>query len=141
MYAAFLKGVIRAAQLETGRSNPARVLWCKSPFGTIVLCPQQLALQNPIAAIPIFGSPLFCYLRCLAGHFNKDLQSASATMARGTRKMVHLWLELHREDSGQDLIEYALIATILSLSAVIGMGQLASSINREYRRIAEQLPQ
>ena len=55
--------------------------------------------------------------------------------------MVHLLLELHREDSGQDLIEYALIATILSLSAVIGMGQLASSINREYRRIAEQLPQ
>ncbi len=55
--------------------------------------------------------------------------------------MVHLLLELHREDSGQDLIEYALIAAIVSLSALTGMGRLASSINREYRRLAEGLPQ
>jgi Flp pilus assembly pilin Flp len=38
-------------------------------------------------------------------------------------------LQLHREDSGQDLIEYALIGALIGLSAVIGMGSIAKALN------------
>jgi Flp pilus assembly pilin Flp len=46
---------------------------------------------------------------------------------------------LHKEESGQDLIEYALIGLIVALGAISGMGSLASSINREFTKIAGKL--
>jgi len=46
---------------------------------------------------------------------------------------------LHREDSGQDLIEYALIAALIALGAVVGMGYVASSINNAFSTIGSQL--
>ena len=46
---------------------------------------------------------------------------------------------LHKEESGQDLIEYALIALIIALGALVGMGSLASSINAEFTKIAGYL--
>ncbi len=39
-------------------------------------------------------------------------------------------ISFHREDSGQDLVEYALLCALVALAAVIGMGTLAKSINR-----------
>jgi len=45
----------------------------------------------------------------------------------------------HKEDVGQDLIEYALIGLIVALGAIAGMGNLASSINVEFTKIASQL--
>ncbi|PYV28294.1 MAG: Flp family type IVb pilin, partial [Acidobacteria bacterium] len=36
---------------------------------------------------------------------------------------------LHREESGQDLIEYALLAALIALAATFGMGVVASDIN------------
>jgi len=45
----------------------------------------------------------------------------------------------HKEDVGQDLIEYALIGLIVALGAIAGMGNLASSINAEFTKIASQL--
>jgi pilus assembly protein Flp/PilA len=46
---------------------------------------------------------------------------------------------LHREDSGQDLIEYALIAALIALAAVVGMGALANGINSAFEGIASKL--
>ena len=46
---------------------------------------------------------------------------------------------LHRDESGQDLIEYALIGLIVALGAIAGMGTLASSINAEFSSIASHL--
>ena len=46
---------------------------------------------------------------------------------------------LHEEEAGQDLIEYALIGLIIALGALAGMGQLASSINAEFSKIATNL--
>ena len=53
--------------------------------------------------------------------------------------MLNLLKRLHQEDSGQDLIEYALIALIIALGAIAGMTSVASSINAEFNRIAELL--
>jgi Flp pilus assembly pilin Flp len=45
----------------------------------------------------------------------------------------------HREDSGQDLVEYALIGLIIALGALTGMGKIASSVNAEFTKIAGKL--
>ena len=47
--------------------------------------------------------------------------------------------KLWRDESGQDLIEYALIAALLALAAVVGMKSLATAINGEYGKISAQL--
>ncbi|MGA7462293.1 MAG: Flp family type IVb pilin [Candidatus Korobacteraceae bacterium] len=46
---------------------------------------------------------------------------------------------LHKEESGQDLIEYALIGLLVALGAIAGMGTLAKSINQEFTKIASSL--
>ncbi len=53
--------------------------------------------------------------------------------------MINFLKNLHKEESGQDLIEYALIGLLIALGAIIGMGQLASSINSEFTKIAADL--
>ena len=44
-----------------------------------------------------------------------------------------------KEESGQDLIEYALIGLIIALGALAGMGTVASSINAEFSKIGGEL--
>ena len=46
---------------------------------------------------------------------------------------------LHCEDSGQDLIEYALIAALLALSAVIGMGSVAKALNDIFSSVGDRI--
>lgn len=46
---------------------------------------------------------------------------------------------LHKDESGQDLIEYALIGLIIALGALAGMGTVASSLNAEFSKIASKL--
>ncbi len=46
---------------------------------------------------------------------------------------------LHKDESGQDLIEYALIGLIIALGALAGMGTVASSVNAEFSKIATKL--
>jgi pilus assembly protein Flp/PilA len=46
---------------------------------------------------------------------------------------------LHREDSGQDLIEYALVAALIALAAVVGMNQVANAINEAFISIGSKL--
>jgi len=53
--------------------------------------------------------------------------------------MLELLRVLHKEESGQDLIEYALIGLIIALGAIAGMGTVASSINAEYTKSAGKL--
>ncbi len=53
--------------------------------------------------------------------------------------MLALLKRLHKEESGQDLIEYALIAATISLVCVAGMGALATAINAEFTAIGGQL--
>ena len=46
---------------------------------------------------------------------------------------------LHEEDSGQDLIEYALLATLIALGAVIGIGTVAAAINNVFSSVAGKI--
>ena len=46
---------------------------------------------------------------------------------------------LHRDDSGQDLIEYALIAALIALGAILGMGYVATQINAAFSFIGSTL--
>jgi Flp pilus assembly pilin Flp len=46
---------------------------------------------------------------------------------------------LHKDESGQDLVEYALIGLIIALGALAGMGTVASSLNAEFSKIAGKL--
>jgi Flp pilus assembly pilin Flp len=53
--------------------------------------------------------------------------------------MMNMLKNLHKEESGQDLIEYALIGLLIALGAIAGMGTVASSINAEFTKIAGKL--
>ncbi len=42
---------------------------------------------------------------------------------------------LHNDESGQDLIEYALIAGLIALASVTTMGSLGAAINTAFTKI------
>jgi pilus assembly protein Flp/PilA len=47
--------------------------------------------------------------------------------------------QILREDSGQDLIEYALVAALIAFAAVVGMNNVASNINIAFSKIGSKL--
>lgn len=47
--------------------------------------------------------------------------------------------KLLKDESGQDLIEYALIAAVLGLAAVAGMTSLASNISNAFSAVGSKL--
>ncbi len=48
-------------------------------------------------------------------------------------------VRLHREDAGQDLIEYALIAALIALGAIAGMRYVAVAINSAFSSVGGRL--
>ncbi len=46
---------------------------------------------------------------------------------------------LHHDESGQDLIEYALVAALIAFAAVAGMNYVASEINNAFSKIGNKL--
>jgi pilus assembly protein Flp/PilA len=46
---------------------------------------------------------------------------------------------LLRDESGQDLIEYALVAAIIGLAAVAAMSSLASNISNAFSAVGSKL--
>jgi len=46
---------------------------------------------------------------------------------------------LHRDECGQDLIEYALLAALIALAATAGMGVVASDINNAFTIIGSRV--
>jgi pilus assembly protein Flp/PilA len=46
---------------------------------------------------------------------------------------------LHNDESGQDLIEYALVAALIAFGAVTTMGALATDINQAFSLIGSKL--
>ena len=53
--------------------------------------------------------------------------------------MINMLKNLHKEESGQDLIEYALVAIIIALGAVTAMGSLSTKLNSEFTHIGTKL--
>lgn len=46
---------------------------------------------------------------------------------------------LHSEESGQDLVEYAMVAVIIGLAATASMGTVASQINAVFVSLANKI--
>jgi pilus assembly protein Flp/PilA len=46
---------------------------------------------------------------------------------------------LHHEESGQDLIEYALVAALIAFAAVAGMNFVAAELNNAFSKIGNKL--
>ncbi len=46
---------------------------------------------------------------------------------------------LHRDESGQDLIEYALVAALIAFAAIAGMNYVASEINVAFSKVGNKL--
>jgi len=53
--------------------------------------------------------------------------------------MLQFFKNLHKEESGQDLIEYVLIAAVLSVVAIAGSSTLLTAIQGEWTSIAAKL--
>ncbi len=47
--------------------------------------------------------------------------------------------QILREESGQDLIEYGLVAALIALAATAGMNSLATSLNTAFTSIGTKL--
>ena len=60
-------------------------------------------------------------------------------MEKGLTLVRDCLVALHRDDSGQDLIEYALIAALIALGAILGMDTVANEINSAFNIIAKKL--
>jgi pilus assembly protein Flp/PilA len=91
---------------------------------------------HSIAVAPLCSKPL---------RFGESLDSAregsklNRETIKGDLQMINMLKNLHKEESGQDLIEYGLIALIVALGAIVGMGSLAKSINQVFTQVAAQL--
>ena len=53
--------------------------------------------------------------------------------------MRKLMRRLWREEDGQDLVEYALLMTLIALASIVGMKSLASAINSAFLSAATSL--
>jgi pilus assembly protein Flp/PilA len=53
--------------------------------------------------------------------------------------MIAFLRNLHKEESGQDLIEYALLALLIALAAVAILPTVGSDISKEFSKVAAQL--
>ena len=54
-------------------------------------------------------------------------------------KALNVLRSLHSDESGQDLIEYALVAALIAFGAVGTMGTLAGEINDAFSKIGSKL--
>ena len=53
--------------------------------------------------------------------------------------MINVLKNLHKEEGGQDLIEYALIAALIAVAAIASMSSLATKISTEFSKVGNQL--
>lgn len=53
--------------------------------------------------------------------------------------MKQLMMKFMKEESGQDLIEYALVAALVGLGSVAAMGSLANSIANTFNGVGNSL--
>jgi len=52
---------------------------------------------------------------------------------------LYIKAQIFREENGQDLIEYALVAALIAFAAVVGMNNVATNINVAFSKIGSKL--
>ncbi len=65
----------------------------------------------------------------------RTIADGEMTRMNTKRLLTNLW----KEDGGQDLIEYALVASLLALAAVSAMSSLTNKIDNAFNRIGNSL--
>ena len=55
------------------------------------------------------------------------------------KNLKHVFIAFLNDESGQDLIEYALVAGLIGLGAVVAMSGLATKIGTAFNTIGSQL--
>jgi pilus assembly protein Flp/PilA len=58
---------------------------------------------------------------------------------RGTNKMLELIRRIHRCDRGATAVEYGLIAALVAVAAMVGMGQLGTALNTQFNTVSKKL--
>ena len=58
---------------------------------------------------------------------------------RKMKQLSRILVALHHDESGQDLIEYALVAALIAFAAIAGMNYVASEINNAFSKIGNKL--
>jgi pilus assembly protein Flp/PilA len=58
---------------------------------------------------------------------------------RNAFRLTNALRSLHKEESGQDQVEYALIASLISVSAIAATKSLATKISGEFTNVSGQL--
>lgn len=53
--------------------------------------------------------------------------------------LLNILTALHENESGQDLIEYALVCALIALGAITGMQSVSSYINNAFFKIGSEL--
>jgi pilus assembly protein Flp/PilA len=53
--------------------------------------------------------------------------------------MKQLFKNLMNDESGQDLIEYALIAALIAVTCVAVLGTIGTKVNSEFTKVSAQL--
>ena len=60
-------------------------------------------------------------------------------MSRDLLHFIQRLRSLSKQESGQDLVEYALVIALIALAATIGMKSLASGINKAFSSVSVSL--
>jgi pilus assembly protein Flp/PilA len=55
------------------------------------------------------------------------------------KSFLHHVVALHHDESGQDLIEYALVAALIAFAAIFGMNYVALELNTAFSKIGNKL--
>jgi len=71
--------------------------------------------------------------------YNRIAMHVSFSQGEPTMTLRSLVSSLHESESGQDLIEYALICALIALGAVAGMKTVADYINNAFTSIGSSL--
>src|SRR4051794_10304181 len=65
----------------------------------------------------------------------KSASNSKTNQKRRINMIAKQLLNLHREEEGQDLIEYALVVALIALAATAGMSTLATAINVAFGKL------
>ena len=54
-------------------------------------------------------------------------------------KATNAWRRLLRDESGQNMIEYALVATLIALGAIVAMQGVATALSTAFSKVSSHL--
>ena len=70
---------------------------------------------------------------------DRGIDKLSWGLMSGETEMGPFIRALVRDESGQDLIEYALVAALIALGAIVAMGSLANQISNAFNSVGNSL--